>query len=199
MNYFLPGMGATSQMYGKGWRSLPDTAFLDWPDYTGEDTVSALARRLITEYHITHDDIVGGSSLGGIIAAEIAQHVGARRLILIGSAAHPDEISDLLNRLHPLIDFAPILFVQTLAGKIDDELCQMFRESDPDFVRAMCKAVFAWEGLRHLPTEVFRVHGRNDHVIPLPNSTNVIMDGGHLIALTHEDACVEAIRPLLTS
>ena len=70
----LPGMGATAAMYNglKHKIGFP-IDFLNWPPYRGEKTYADVARRIIAEHAITGNDVVGGSSLGGMVALEIAQ------------------------------------------------------------------------------------------------------------------------------
>ena len=69
----------------------------------------------------------------------------------------------------------------------------MFAESDPEFVRAMCTAIFQWDGLGETNTKVFRLHGRHDLVIPPPPRVDLLLEGGHLVAMTHAEECAEFV------
>jgi hypothetical protein len=84
-----------------------------------------------------------------------------------------------------------------LAGKAPSELAKMFMDSDPAFVRAMCRAIVQWEGLDSPTTELHRIHGRRDRVIPMPPGVECVLDGGHLIAMTHAPECVAFIRSII--
>ncbi len=86
MLFVLPGMGADHRMYPAPWPSLSDSVFVDWPKFRGEESLTDLAKRLIDEHHIESSAWLAGSSLGGMVACEIATMVSARGLILIGSA-----------------------------------------------------------------------------------------------------------------
>ena len=97
-------MGATSAMYSETWQKLPDSIFHDWPPYRDEVSIPAMAKRLICEHGIVNGDIIIGSSLGGIIACEIANQLQLKQLVLIGSAVDKHEINTCLDVLHPLID-----------------------------------------------------------------------------------------------
>lgn len=132
-----------------------------------------------------------------MVAAEIANQVPVSQLILIGSAAHPDEVSRLLAIIHPLIDLAPVSFATRLAGKAPQELSAMFAKSDPGFIRAMCRAIFSWQGCQS-PAPTYRIHGENDRVIPPPPEVDLRIDGGHLIAMSHPDACASFISKITT-
>ncbi len=92
----------------------------------------------------------------------------------------------------------PIEFVNALAGKINSELTEMLSESDPDFIRAMCKAIFEWKGIhKEIEKKLFRIHGSRDLVISSPERMDLILPGGHLLAMTHAQECIKAISPFL--
>ena len=99
----------------------------------------------------------------------------------------------MLRAIHPLVDIAPIEFVRIASGKLPMELAQMFHESSAEFIRSMCKAIFQWDGLQP-GKRVYRVHGIMDRVIPLPLDADRVLEGGHLIAMTHEKECIKALK-----
>ncbi len=191
MIHVYPGMGATAAMYDERWQNTIVGNYHNWPEWSGEQTIPEMAATLIKAHGISDGDTVIGSSLGGILAAEISRTVNLEKLILIGSAMHPDEIRPLLRIFHPIIDLTPVDFIQKCAGKVPMELSGMFAETDPGFVRAMCKAVFQWEGIQSGPN-LLRLHGDKDPVIPPPSDAHLI-PGGHLIAMTQSDRCISAI------
>ena len=158
MNHFYPGMGATSSMYGETWRKELDGQFHDWPEWQGEQTITGIAKRIIEEHRIESGDTVIGTSLGGIVACEIANLIELDRIILIGSARRKEEVNRILSILHPLIDLAPITFIQMSSGKLPSDLTEMFAHSDPAFIRNMSTAIFTWEGLQS-DVPVLRIHG----------------------------------------
>ena len=155
MNHFYPGMGATAAMYGQPWREACTGHFHDWPKWQGERSLQNIATRIIQEHQIESGDTVIGTSLGGILACEIANHIDLNGIVLIGSAIKKDEINPILSALHPLIDLAPIPFIQMSSGKLPTDLTQMFSSSDPDFIRNMSKAIFSLEGLTMFPCCAF--------------------------------------------
>lgn len=193
MIYVLPGMGADSGMFGGEWRSLPDAQFIDWPAHKGETTLVEIAARVVSEHAITDDSVVIGTSLGGMVACEIAGLRKLRRLILVGSAVHPHEISALLAALKPLAPLAPAEWLRLSASSIPGELAGMFSRSEPTFVRAAIGAIFKWEGLKPDVPRPIRIHGKHDWIIPSPPEVDLLLDGGHLIAMTHTKACYDYI------
>ena len=182
MIHVYPGMGATSAMYNEAWRSLANAKFHDWPKWNGETSLELWAKHLIDEHGILEGDIIIGSSLGGMIACEIANQLELQEIILLGSAIDPKEINSLLAWLKPLAKFAPIEVLQFSGSKVPSEIAAMFSQSNPQFIRAMCQAIFAWQDLK-VDIKVSRIHGSNDLVIPCPqNVDHIIAKAGHLIA-----------------
>lgn len=192
MRYILPGMGATSAMYAGPWRSLPNTEFIDWPRNPQEFTFKSIASHLIGEYGIEPEDRLVGTSLGGIIALEIAALVGCSDVCLISSCRNRDEINQVLLALAPLSDVTPMKFIQLLVGKSGD-LGQMFAEVDTEFVRGACRELGKWISPEVGAIELRRIHGSRDHVIPCPPDADLIIDGGHLIAITDAQKCVKFV------
>jgi pimeloyl-ACP methyl ester carboxylesterase len=194
MLHALPGMGADRRMYSAPWAAIPEFVAHDWICHSGEATIAQVAEAMCASCGIRDGDTLVGSSLGGMVACEITKIRSIPRLYLVGSATRREEINTLLSVLHPLARIAPLDWLQFSAGKIPTELAQMFSSTDASFVRAMCDAVFKWQGLGTTKTKVFRIHGKHDLVIPAPAQVDLLLDGGHLISLTHAQMCAEFIR-----
>jgi len=196
MIHVLPGMGADSSMFRNEWRSIKDCRFLDWPDYRGERSLREIAERVVVEIGINDGDVVIGHSLGGMVACEIAGIRELRHFVLINSAQHHSEVSSLLAALHPLAAFTPFRLAQATVRRLPGDLYQMFVRSNPDFIRATCKAIFEWEGLDEKRIRPKRIHGTWDRIIPIPAEVDLALEGGHLIPVTHARECVNFIRSL---
>jgi pimeloyl-ACP methyl ester carboxylesterase len=189
----LPGMGADSNLYPKEqYKHLKNVLFADWPAYDGENTLEAMAQKVMDQHHITRNMIVGGSSFGGMVAIEIAKKVGINKVILIGSATHPGFINPWLQKMKFLTDIISFEKIQGVAGvanrMLKSDLLYMFEKSDSKFLKSMCMALFDWEGLGTFNGEVCHIHGERDRIIfPPQGNVEIIPKGGHLIALTHSE------------
>jgi pimeloyl-ACP methyl ester carboxylesterase len=194
--YLLPGMGASSEMYDSLKRELSfKVHFLSWPGYRNESTYREIAERIVEENGINDGDIIGGSSLGGMVALEIATIVNVRAVLLIGSAIGKNEINKLIVRLSPLASITPISLVKMLARKNENIVSQMFSKSNPDFIRSMCMYISSWPGYLGSADKVFRIHGEKDHIIDCPQSRcEIVINAGHLLAMTHAKECSEFIE-----
>src|SRR3990172_11672079 len=197
MIYALPGMGADSAMYPQPWPTLPGITLVEWPAYAGEESIAAVARRIIETERIPEDAILIGSSFGGFVACEIAKHRRLRRLVLVGSAIRKEEINGLLRFLHPLARVAPIKATQRFLGRLTGDIPRMLSRNEAAFVRAMCRATFEWPGLEQGLIEPLRLHGRRDLLIPPSADADLLVDGRHMIAMTNAAECVEFIKASL--
>jgi pimeloyl-ACP methyl ester carboxylesterase len=199
MIHALPGMGADHRMFPDPWGDLAEFAAHDWPAYSGETTLTDIAITVARTCGIKDGDTLIGTSLGGMVACEIAKIRKLRALFLVGSAAGKEEVNKLLAVLHPLAEIAPIEWLKFSAGSIPSELPRMFAGVDASFMRAMCAAIFQWEGLASAPVRCFRIHGKRDPVIPPPKHADLLLDGGHLISMTHPVECAGFVKAKLAS
>jgi pimeloyl-ACP methyl ester carboxylesterase len=94
-------MGADRGMFSApSWQSIAGAKFVDWPQYGGETTVAAIADRVIEQAAIPDGATLIGTSLGGIVACEIASRRHLKALVLVASAVRRQEIAALLAALH---------------------------------------------------------------------------------------------------
>lgn len=201
----LPGLGADGRMYGPVYDDLADEVLrVDWPRYGGERTLGELAERLLEEHPLADVDLLVGSSLGGMVASEIAARTEVPRLALLGSAVHPREVNRLLAALAKLRDRAPLDLllrmcgVQAFASRV--AILEQLADAEPAFVRAMAGAIFEWEGREQVRGERARLHGTWDLVIQAPRQgAELLPRAGHMIAMTHEPEVLAFLRGLLAS
>lgn len=193
MIHALPAMGADRRIFPDPWGTLPDFVAHDWPRHRGERTLAEVARAVAETYAIKDGDVLVGTSLGGMVACEIAKVRKLQALFLVGSATSRNEVSRPLAFLHPLAGITPFTWLRLAAGRVPGELPRMFSEAEASFLRSMCSAIFQWEGLATGAVRCFRVHGRRDLIIPPPPEVDLLLNGGHLIAMTHALECVEFV------
>lgn len=184
-------MGANPSYYDSLRKEINfEINFISWPTYKGEKTFSAMAKRIIDENSIKDGDIVSGSSLGGIVALEMARHIKPRAIVLMGSAVSRSEVRRILALLAPLAVITPVSLIQRLAGKYENIVTRMFAEAEPEFIRAMCLYLPKWPGAAVSNAALFRIHGQKDLVMPCPRTgCEKVPNAGHLLALTHPVRC----------
>jgi pimeloyl-ACP methyl ester carboxylesterase len=185
--YLLPGMGASAAMYNALKRNVPfDINYISWPIYSGEKTYADIALRIIQENNISNGDIIGGSSLGGMVALEMTKMIEPRAIVLLGSALHPKEVQKLLTLLSPFAEITPIDFLRMVLGKFSPLVNSVFSQTDTEFIRAMSLYLPLWSGYSGPTDAIYRLHGRKDHIIPCPTKEcEIVEEAGHLLPITH--------------
>ncbi len=189
--YLLPGMGANSSMYDALRCEIEfEINFINWPKYRDEKTYSETAKRVIEENNIEDGDIVGGSSLGGMVAVEIARQKRLKAIMLIGSAISPAEVQGILSLLAPVTAITPISLIQILIGKHENIITKMFAEADSDFIRAMCQYLPKWSGVANTSAPLFRIHGQKttSFLVPKPAAKSSRMPATFLQLLMQRNA-----------
>ena len=95
----LPGMGADSSMYpAKYYDQLTEVNFIDWPEYSGEKSIEEVAEKIIEIHRPENDKIIGGSSLGGMVAIQVAKMVNIKRVLLVSSTINSSNINQKINQ-----------------------------------------------------------------------------------------------------
>lgn len=194
MIHALPGTGADRRMFPDPWGSLPGFHAHDWVTSPDIRSVRQLARVMVETCGIADGDILVGVSLGGMVAGEITKLRKIPQLFLVSSAVKKEEMNPWFATLHPLAEKVPMEWLKRSAGKLPGDAAAMLAAADPDFVRRMIRAIFQWEGLGETPTQVFRIHGRKDKVISVPKNCDLLLGGGHLLAMTHATECARFVE-----
>ncbi|MDH4227245.1 MAG: alpha/beta hydrolase [Deltaproteobacteria bacterium] len=186
-------------MYSKydEWKSIEDVCFPDWPRHRGERTLADVAKRVIADNNITSGDIVGGVSLGGMVALEIYKILKNPKVVLISSALGHNEISGRLRLLASLASVIPITPIQFLFGISGSGVLKMAASAEPSFIRAMAFAIFSWEGYKGTVVDIIRIHGDADRTIKCPADCFVIPGGTHFTAINRRAECVRIIKEQL--
>ncbi|MFC1523590.1 hypothetical protein ACFL6N_02240, partial [Thermodesulfobacteriota bacterium] len=95
-------------MYSEAFRKLNGVKYVNWPAYNNEKSISVVSQRIIHENSIQPNDIVGGSSLGGIVAAEISRQINLSKILLIGSTLTPDSVNPILKTFGKYSEIIPL-------------------------------------------------------------------------------------------
>ncbi|MDZ4406105.1 alpha/beta hydrolase [Prosthecobacter sp.] len=209
--YLIPGLGADSRTYHGAWQDLPGCICTDWPEYHGESDIPAVARFMAEAWQIPDGAVLVGTSFGGVIACEIARIRSVRSLILVASGENSGEFKKTKN-MRLLTRIVPLPLLQLLFRRLENLLersvgrqpvpftravldsIRMFSVCQASFYRTMFPAIARWAGLAACTVRPVRIHGRRDSVIPMPSEVDLVLDGGHLIVMTHAQECVDFIR-----
>jgi pimeloyl-ACP methyl ester carboxylesterase len=109
----LPGMAANEMLFEPQRRAFPGLIVPPWSDPDPREPLACYARRMAGAIKLSRPAIIGGVSFGGIVALEMANHLGLAECVLISSIrtfpvayTHPDRIvpggGHLLTLTHPV-------------------------------------------------------------------------------------------------
>jgi pimeloyl-ACP methyl ester carboxylesterase len=194
----LPGMAADERLFGPQKRAFHGLIVPPWIDPEPREPLAAYARRMATSIKPYKPSLVGGVSFGGIVALEMANHLGLTECVLISSIRSPGEMPWRLRALRPLASIGPERLglmagwtARCLARSMPRATARRLgRLAVPKsaFLRWACWAVLQW---RPSPAarrvRVRQIHGSADRTFPIgyTHPDQIVKGGGHLLTLTH--------------
>lgn len=206
----LPGLGANHKLFTPQKQvfreslQTPDLIAPESPHESMRSYALRLAEHLRPGMEADAEDdrplLIGGVSLGGMLALEMAQALAAQGVILIASCRRDSaiplrsRIAEALGRSVPASLVPKLLTALSLPfavlNELDDDgfalLKQMSAEIDPAVLKWGGGAIADWESDGNWPVPIHQVHGNKDRVLPPSGDADLLIpDGGHLINLTH--------------
>ncbi len=212
----LPGLGTDQRLFERQRPAFPDLWVPPWILPRDDEGLADYAARMaeIITARQTGPIILGGVSLGGMIAYEIARHVKPQAVVLIASCRTRQGIRGFFRatgHLWPVVPSGVFKVAKFLSlpalrmfGPLMPEhrrLCaRMFSESDARFMHWAVSAILHWNPTPLVQTPVYQIHGAHDRIIPLKcvAPDEILPRGGHLINLTHADAVNAFIKNVFT-
>lgn len=188
----FPGMGADHRLFHK-LRDAHQIVPLDLIRHEPHWRLADYARRYIELGLCRPGMTIGGTSMGGMLALEIAKQMPVERVLLIASCRSIAGINPALRGLSPLARVFPF----GGAAKIPDTrilsrdhrlLLDMARRTRPDFFRWSCREIMRWDGYAG-PVEIRSLHGTRDFIMPirLQSPDETVIGGGHFLTLSHPE------------
>lgn len=177
--YLLSGLGADERLFNKlGPIEGHEIVILKYVKPAGANSLAEYAQLLVDAYIFEAPFILGGVSIGGMIAQEIAQILRPEKLILISSIRFRKEFPEFLRIVNngltrSLLEKSFLEMIAALGDKFTKKseagrklFFEMIRDSDPDFMKFGAGATLDW----HPPKTgipVIRLHGTKDRVFPI--------------------------------
>ena len=208
--YLLPGIGCDARLFSRLELHGHEVRVLEWPAFAKGCTLQQLAAEMSREVDASRPHVLAGVSMGGMVAQELAVITKPEMVVLVSSWTGPREWPQYVrwaSRLHlwNLVRTRSMRVAWPLKRmlgprpkQIDQLLWDMAVAQGADKIRNGLEAVLHWEG-SPWQGPVYRIHGDNDHVIPLRFPVDHVVKGGeHIMVLTKAvevaGAMVEAMR-----
>ncbi len=193
---FLPSFGTDSTLY-QGFQSYQyrksNCYFIEWLEIEKGWSLADYARELIRVHNITSEDVLVGTSLGGVIAIEIQKIQPVHRIFIISSlrssAEHPRLFKIMYSfRLHylfypRLLKFGLDLIMPLYGKNIKKYLWfrKVFKGSPDRLLKWGLIRIVEWKN-EELFENVIQIHGSRDPLFPIKNAADpqhVITNGAH--------------------
>ena len=210
--FLISGLGADTRLYNNIDISEDDEVVpVDWIESHETDTLSTYAQKIIYQYDIRPNSIVIGTSLGGMLAMEIAKKVNLKKTVLISSIKTIREAPAYFSlfRTLPVYKLVPAgmlnklgFLIKPMFGHLTDNDAWLFNDmlskNSPKFMKWALGAVLKWDNLIILPN-VYHIHGDRDRVFPLKNIKNatIIRGGSHIMIFNKAKQVNKWLNPIL--
>lgn len=207
--YFLPGVGCDKRLFSRIKLPGHEMVMLEWPPFPKGCTVEELAAEMRSGVDETKPHMLAGVSLGGIVAQELAVLTKPEKVILISTWTGPKEwpmqvrVAKLLGSSWVIGSFTmwatwPFKRFLGQRDRVTDQLLwDMAKKETAAKIRHGVEAVMRWKGTRWKGA-VARIHGTNDHVIPLTFPVDhAVKGGGHVMILTRADEISQWMQKVL--
>ena len=204
--YCLSGLGTDERAFIHLNIENVELIHIPWIENLDNETLREYAQRLFD--HVKPEDNYNllGISFGGMIAAEWEKIRAPKNLFLVSTVSDKTFLPQTLKvigklNLQRVIPISMLksanFFSFYLFGIKSDQNRKLFQgilqDANPKHLRWAIKAILNWSNLA--PSMGIRIHGDNDHLIPIKEKIDhVIKYGGHMIIMNEADAIGEIIR-----
>ncbi|MEO6097705.1 MAG: alpha/beta hydrolase [Fibrobacteria bacterium] len=173
------------------------------------ETLSGYAKRMAGEIGLAPGDVIGGVSLGGMLALEMAKCVDVLGVVIIASTTHPRHIRKRFKMWAPLARWVPegvirriftaiprILALQNMLSPEGQALLGDIMGSHPPvLLKTFPEMMMGWPGCTP-PVRFRQIHSDGDWLIR-PNgnpATLTLLPGkNHLITVSHPEKVRELV------
>ena len=206
----LTGLGADERLFDAQRPALPGLVTPGWIAPRPGEGLAEYAERFAAEIPIARPLLLGGCSLGGMMAYEMAHVLRPDALVLIASAVTRDAIPLHLRALARIAWIVPpagyglgkrtypvlMSLVRRRTAEHRRLAAAMARDASSSFLRWACIAIGRWQPRPPLDVPTYTIHGNRDRVLPLGNRTCdfLVPGAGHLLTVTHAAEVNAALR-----
>ncbi len=197
--YFLAGQGADHRLFDS--IQLDSGFVMKHIKYTIPKRgmrMKDYASALINQIDTTNKFFLVGTSLGGMLAAEMAELVSPEKVVIISSAKIRKELPFRyrFQKYIPVFELIPRFIIKggalVLQPIVEPDsknnrptFKAMMKDKDSRFLKRTIRMIVNWDR-KNLNTEIVHIHGDSDKTIPIRNVVfdHRIVNGSHMMTLT---------------
>ena len=192
--YILSGLGADERVFQQIDFTGANVSFITWVPPTPDESIESYSARLIEQITVQKPILVG-LSFGGIMAVEIAKHIGTEKVVLIASVKTRNEIPFYYRwtgalGLHKLIpacllkqsNIVTNWFFGAASESARNTLKHILRDTDPMFLKWAIHHIVRWKNTI-APSRIIHIHGTADRILPVRfvAADIRVRNGGHFM------------------
>ncbi len=211
--YFIPGLATDTRIYEQYVFHGYEMVYLNFIAHNPKETIREYALRLANHYAVIPNQIIIGTSLGGILGVEIANHLPMNQVHIISSLKGKEELTSWyrIGKYFPIYKWIPnslfkklIISNTRVLKKLDHKYFQNFSEmvhnANPAFIKWAVDAVLRWDN-EQVPQGLIHYHGTSDRLFNINHikTHKAIPRGSHFMLVTHRDILHHHIQNALPS
>lgn len=211
--YFISGLGADRRVFNHiHLNNEFDVEYLDWIKPIKYETLDQYALRLADKINMKEPFGLVGLSMGGMIAVEISKKYKVQKLVLLSSVPVSKELPSFYRlsamfKFHKMLPPAVFKSASLLKWIFNAEtkenkllMRQIISDADVNFVKWAMDAIVNWKN-EEIPQQIFHIHGDNDFLLPLKNTsaTHVVKGGSHMMVLNQAKEVSNIINSILAN
>ncbi|MFM7233218.1 MAG: alpha/beta hydrolase [Flavobacteriales bacterium] len=197
INYYLiPGMGADNRLFRHFHLPNGKVHHLDWIPHKGSRSLAEYAQ-LMAERITTENNVVVGSSMGGMVTVEISKIIRPLGAALVSAPSGRHEFPAILKnlsalKLHKALTPRQVMRISKLADlfmgfKTEDQRAMfydMLRGNGPEFLHFSVGAVLDWKNTTPPDIPFIQIIGTQDKLFKQEKIPGAIMleGSGHFTA-----------------
>ena len=212
--YFMPGLAASPKIFENLAFDLNRYTlhYLNWiAPQTPDEDISSYVCRLSAQIKEKNPVLIG-VSFGGIIVQELASYVHPKKVIIISSVKHQDELPKRfkLAKLTKIYKVFPTKVIENFEnylgffiGKGLKKRADLYKKylsiRSKEYLQWSIASIIKWQ--QTIPIKnIVHIHGTNDAVFPIKNIQNTIQvkGGTHIMVLTKAKKISKIIDTVLT-
>lgn len=197
--YYISGLGADHRAYMFLNFEEYESKHIAWVEHNDKDTLGTYAAKLIAQIDQSRPVILIGTSLGGMLAIEVAKQIKVEHTFLISTIKNKAEQPAYFNffRWFPMYEWMPnnvmgnpdfwmkFLFPAGMKSDWKEMFADMFSKWSPSFLRWAMRASLHWDNETKI-SNYTHIHGDHDIVFPSVHIQNfhLIKSGTHIMVLS---------------